>query len=178
MSSNISESPDHTIKLEYIVNGAKIIKIWETLSDKSVLETTFSPDGGILDQRLFDPSISARERADRFVEQEGLEPREGVYEEVLLDKRCPRCGGEIERYSKIAPNSREIPIVPIYVCRSCGAKSYYMTDSYLKHLISRNSSLFSSIDIKAYKENSKEFINEIREHINRIFAARRIFEIK
>lgn len=178
MSSNISEGPDHTIKLEYNANGEKLIKIWETLSNKSILETTFSSEGGILNQRLLKSERSAREYADNFVEHEGLEPREGVYEDIVLGKRCPKCGGEVERYSKTALKSNEIPIMPMYVCRSCGAKSYYMTDSYLEHLISINSSLFSNIDIKAYKENSKDFINEIREHINRIFAARRIFEIR
>ena len=51
-SGNISESPEHSIKLEYELGGEPLQVLWEPKGEGYTLQTTFDKYGGILDQKL------------------------------------------------------------------------------------------------------------------------------
>ena len=176
MESNISESPEHIVKLEYTADGSPTIRTWERAGEGNVLETVLSEDGAILDRHLLKAEKSPKEHAEEFIEVLGLEPRESVYEAVSIQKGCPKCGSSLS--CLIQDEHGGIPVMPVYICGSCKAKSYHLTDKYLDILISRNMKTFSEAELETYTKNPEEFIKEVRANINRMFAAKHIQEIK
>jgi hypothetical protein len=176
MESNISESPKHAVRLEYTSDGSQRIKTWESVKDGDVLETVFSEGGTILDRHLLKAGKTPKEHAEEFVEVAGLEPRENVYEAVSLQKGCPKCGSSVSCI--IEGEQGDIPVMPVYMCDSCKSKSYCLTDQYLILLISRNIKMFSEAELEAYTKNPEEFIKDVKANINRMFAAKHIYEIK
>jgi len=103
-----------------------------------------------------------------------------AYEPVRVDARCKSCKGEIARELdlKRPDEIRNVPIVPIFICRDCGIKFYSMTDDYLRALVSRNEGLFKPDELSEKKRNEREFVNTIQEYIIRIFASKRISRLK
>ena len=173
-TSNISESPEHIVKLEYVYGGKTLVKTWAAQKDENILETTFSAGGKIIDRHLFKKGKGAREHAEEFVEAAGLTPREGVYEPVLLNHACMKCGLRPLSIDESEPAS----VLPLYVCGSCGAKNYLLTKEYAEKLISRNIGMFSETELESYTKNPEEFIKDLMANINRMFAAKHIYEIK
>ncbi len=178
ISSTISNGPNNAIKIEYTKNGLYLIKIWETFSDGKISETTFKNNGSIIDQRLYLAKKSISDHVEFFIRNEKLNPFKTNFQEVKLNRGCPKCSGNIDRYTKDKSYSSDIPIMPMYFCKGCGSKSYYFTIEYLNKLVSSHPEMFSDVDKELYKENSESFIKELKEHINRIFASKHIYEIK
>ena len=176
----MSESPEHSVRLDYAEGSASITLLWEPMPDNCVLETKFSSTGAILDQKLVRLSSSTlKEMVDTFMEQHSLEPRETVFEEPRLEAACPSCGShDIVRYIKAAKGSKSVPVMPMYACRNCGAKSYYLTDEYLKKLVRQNPGLFEGKDLGELDKNEERFIKELREYIARVFASKKILSAR
>ncbi len=180
VSGNISESPDHKIKLEYESKEGFRILLWEPKRESKLLQTVFDGSGAIMDQRLFNAeSINSKALAEAFMSKNGIEPKESVYEPVKLKAQCPSCNGaSLVRYAETISDASKIPVMPIYMCTECGNKSYYMTDAYLKSLINSKQVLFEPKDMEEFKSNEQKFINELKAYIVRIFASKHILSIK
>ncbi|MCL5099600.1 MAG: hypothetical protein M1158_00540 [Candidatus Marsarchaeota archaeon] len=179
MQAAISESPRHSIRLDY-GEHARTTMLWEPINKDYALETTFDAQGAILNQKLVRLNgHTIRDMVSDFIESSGIESRESVYEEVRLGARCPKCGSpELRRSAQSASSPDNVPVMPMYVCQACGAKSYYLTDSYLKELVRHNKALFEPKELEELDGNEERFIKEIREYISRMFASKKILSIK
>lgn len=181
MEASISESPSHSIKLEYSQNGTQVVLLWEQIGEDYLLQTAFDENGGIIDQVLSRLSgRTLRDSVDSFVERNGIEPRESVFEEVKLKKACPKCSKmDLVRVAESTSTASAIPVMPIYICRSCGSKSYYLTDAYLAKLVVKNKELFDPAELEDLSRLGEEaFMKELREYILRVFAAKKISNIR
>lgn len=178
MPAYISEGPDRTAQLKYTEGGSSFTRIWEQLDGKYLLETLFSHDGAVLDQSILQSDKQPMSFAKQFIDGIHTETVEVAYGEVKLDKSCPKCSGSIHRVAKAGMKVTDIPIMPLYMCAECSSKCYYLTEEYLNHLVSRKESLFLDTEIALYKTDTESFINDLKQYINRIFAAKHIYEIK
>ncbi|MEM0154237.1 MAG: hypothetical protein QW814_00160 [Methanothrix sp.] len=179
-SGNISESPEHSIKLEYELGGKLLQALWEPKDGGYTLQTIFDKDGGILDQKLINlQGHDQKEVVEAFMDSNDIEPKESVYEPVALHKECPSCHRRtLVRRSYIEKKPSKIPIMPMYECTNCGSKAYYLTDWYLKKLVVSNKELFEGVDIKEFETDEQKFINELKAYIIRIFASKHVLNIK
>lgn len=145
------------------------------------LITRFKSSGDVLDQTC-DLSKDAKSVLCDYLKGEGALDftNSGAYERVAVDARCGRCKGEIIRGLdlKNPEEIRSVPVVPIFVCKGCGRRFYSMTEAYLTRLAHRQSFLFSADDLKEMKKNEREFINNVREHVIRIFASKKITRLR
>jgi hypothetical protein len=176
----ISNDGKGRVKLEYIQNGNDRILGWNVKGSKA-LETVYDAEGAILLQR---PVKLDKEGVDKRVRDvlkaTGLETAQKTeFIGVMLKKPCPKCSEyALASHTEAFSSSGEAPIMPIYHCTSCKAKSYYLTDQYLEYLVESNRELFSENDISALSSDKAAFLSELREHIIRIFASKRIMCIK
>ncbi len=176
----ISESPTHSIKLEFYSEGIGMVSlVWEPVED-AILQTLFDLNGGVLNQNLVEAGgKSARDFADKFIEANGLEDiRESIYEEVKLNKACPKCGSKNLSKSVTKLKKGNIPIIPTYICNDCNSKSYYLTDTYLKYLIENHKDLFDENELKELNEDRDRLLENMQEYISRIFAMKKVYRIK
>ncbi len=176
----ISVSPQGKIKLEYTIENKVFTILWEPFEKGIVLETEFDFNGGILKQNLIKGDFNGpRDLADRFIEKNNIEDvRESVFEEVKLQKRCPKCNSnKLIRYSTISGRDN-IPIIPTYVCGDCNSKSYYLTDEYLERLIKEHKDLFEDSEIKELDNDEENFKHQIAEYISRVMAIKKVYRIK
>lgn len=179
-SGNISESPEHSIKLEYELGGEPLQVLWEPKGEGYTLQTTFDKYGGILDQKLINiKDHDQKEVVEAFMESNEIEPKESVYEPIKLHKECPSCHhNTLVRHASTEKKPSKIPIMPMYDCSSCGAKAYHLTDRYLKKLIVSNKELFEGMDMKEFEADEQKFINELKAYILRVFASKHVLNIK
>lgn len=101
----------------------------------------------------------------------------GAYRPSEVRARCTSCGnGRIVRDLdlKTANEIDEVPVVPLFSCRSCGKRFYSMSDSYLRRLIEGNLHMFDAADLKEKQNSSDAFIYTVKEYIVRVFAAKKI----
>jgi hypothetical protein len=176
----ISRSKKGKMKAVYEVKGSRRATIFEPMSE-NILQTTFAGDGGILDQRLLRVSKSNIENIfGTFVNELGAaRVLEEDYSDIKLEKNCPKCASSpLVRYIDTLMYPSEVPVMPFYICQACGAKSYYITDSYLSNMISENRDLFSEAELSQMEADQKEFIADVKAHIIRIFASKRIMYVK
>ncbi len=68
----------------------------------------------------------------------------------------------------------EVPVVPIFRCRSCGKRHYSLGREYLRRLVEENQGLFSSEEIAEFRKDEEQFINTLQEYIIRLFASKKI----
>ena len=179
MEAAISESPRHSIRLDY-AERARATMLWEPIGREHALETVFDERGAILDQKLVKLNgHTLHDLVSDFLESAGIEPKESVYEEVRIGARCPSCGSAgLRRAAQSAASPASVPVMPLYTCQNCGAKSYHLTDSYLRELVSHNKGLFEPKELEELNTDEERFIKEIREYIARVFASKKILSIK
>ena len=176
----VSSDGKGRVKLEYMKNGNNRILGWNVKGAKA-LETVYDAEGAILVQR---PVKLDREGIDKRVKEvlkaTGLETAQKTeFIGVTLKKPCPKCNEyALASLADSFPSSEEAPVMPIYHCTNCKARSYYLTDQYLEYLVENNRELFSEQDISALSSGKGAFLSELREHIIRIFASKRIMCIK
>lgn len=104
--------------------------------------------------------------------------KEKPYEELRLKKSCPNCGSDsLIRYTKPV-SGEEMPVVPIYLCKSCNRKSYHLTTAYLEYLIKSNTDLFAQSELLELNKKHEAFVKELEGYILRIFASKKIMRIK
>ncbi len=177
--ATLSRNGAGKVKLEYAHDGQKRTVLWEPLGSGTV-ETIFDGEGAIALQRIFSDKIDKEAQVARFIKAEKIAGvRQGDYSEIRFNKKCPTCGADsLQRLAETISDSSKMPVMPIYVCGSCKGKSYYLTDSYLEHLISNNVDLFEENERKALDSDKGAFVKEIKEYIIRIFASKRIMCIK
>lgn len=168
------------LRLEYNKEDEKRIVLWEP-KGSGVIETVFDSDGAVLRQMLFKKHQDGLEyHVKNFMSLEGVSGKpEKVSESVRLNRGCPSCGSySLARVVDQLTDPALAPIMPIYVCGGCKAKSYYLTDKYLEHLVGNNKELFDEKELKEMQANKAAFMNELKEYIIRIFASKRIIRIK
>jgi predicted RNA-binding Zn-ribbon protein involved in translation (DUF1610 family) len=167
------------VRLDYSANGISVVKLWEA-KGKRILETVFDENGAVLQQQLLNMKDSGLEA---MIEHElrsipAKEVKDRPYEDVKLKKPCPGCGSaSLERCDR-SVSGDELPVVPMYVCKSCGKKSYHLTAKYLEYLISRNKGLFEQDELAKMGDNHGAFVNELEEYILRIFASKKVMRIR
>jgi hypothetical protein len=174
-----SRGPKGEAKFEYLDGEDRKTLVIEPL-EEGVLETVFDNEGGVLNQVavkggndvLFDEIYGMLKRSSSV--------RKVVYNGVMLNKTCPHCSskGVLNRDIEPSVGIKGIPVVPTYVCSSCGGKSYYLTDTHLKSMVSENRERFSENELKELDESEEKFLEELKGYIIRIFASKRIIAIK
>ncbi len=176
----ISVSPKHAIKLQYELGNKEETVLWESIKETHALQTSFNAEGGIIDQKLLKlEQYTIRHLADDFIGREGIDVREGVFEEVKLDKQCPHCGKHaIKRFSQGISEPSAVPVMPMYICMECKGQSYFLTDEYLDVLIKKHKDMFESAELEELSKNEQTFIKEVKEYIIRVFAAKKVLNIK
>jgi hypothetical protein len=169
------------VKLEYLHNGEKRIRLWEKKDADKVLETTFDSEGSILVQVPIKQDGAAIDyRVRQTVKEAGASKVvKTEFTGVRFNKPCPKCGEfGLARYVEAFASNEDIPVMPIYYCKGCKSQSYYLTDAYLNYLIENNSSLFEQQELAELSKDRAAFTNEIREYIIRIFASKKVLCIK
>ncbi|MGC8537875.1 MAG: hypothetical protein ACP5MZ_02725 [Candidatus Micrarchaeia archaeon] len=152
----------------------------ETFEDVriGILETSFDANGEVLDQKLLKKEVGIEEAARSFLRGVSGEIKLAEYAEVEIAKACPKCGSTNVKRDIDALKEGGIPMVPRYVCTDCGAHSYRLTDKYLEKLVYSNRHMFSKEELDALDRDSAAFMKELKEYIIRIFASKKIMEIR
>ena len=149
----------------------------DELKDCSLI-TFFNENGEVLDQRIL-KGKSVEEGLEYYVGP--LKIVESEYKEVEVKAVCPRCGKRSIRRELDLVDTRKlsnVPVVPIYVCTSCGQGFYSLTKEYLKKIVDEHLDLFSAEESSEREKNEDAFINELYEYIIRIFASKKLMRIK
>lgn len=173
-----SRGPRGEARFDYAADGERKTLLIEPIKE-GILETLFDEEGGILKQIAIKGGAQTMES-----EVEGLLKRlvsvgNTTYREVMLKKKCPHCGETgLVRAKDQSAGVSDVPIIPTYVCSSCGGKSYHLTDAHLKSLVSDSKTLFSDTELRELNNSEEEFLKELKEYIIRIFASKRIIAIK
>ena len=171
------------IRLDYSEGESRRAVLWEPM-DGGVVETVFDGDGIVIRQILM-PQKN-REDTDfhliRFINSNGIKDARESNEtltEITLKKQCPGCGNpELKRFTENLTDPKKAPVMPIYVCTSCKAHGYHLSDRYLEYLVDVNNSLFSEKERAEFAKNRSAALSELREYIIRIFASKKIARIR
>ena len=140
---------------------------------KGVLRTSFNADGRVLDRRLL-KQAGARATAAEFAKALKVEVLAAEYCDVEIRKGCPKCDGSLRLHAA----EGDVPIMPVYVCRGCGARSLDLTDEYLSALVRENRALFDSSELEEMERSPETFSSELRDYIIKIYASKHIMKIK
>ncbi|MGD0729239.1 MAG: hypothetical protein ABR981_04140 [Candidatus Micrarchaeaceae archaeon] len=158
-----------------------IIKILEP-RETELLEMVFDMNGFVLLQKL--TKIQNKEDIDLKIKETLHKEKiskisKKEYSEVKITKNCPNCNeSALELYVEAFASNGKVPVVPTYHCKNCKGKSYYLTDSYLEYLVNENKGLFSDAELIELEKDRNAFMNEIKAYIIRIFASKKILNIK
>jgi uncharacterized protein YbbK (DUF523 family) len=175
---------DGNVQLEFSKGKEKRTALWERLGG-AVLESVFNEEGAVLRQELHPDAPAGgmsrtSELLDGFARREGVEVvGEKGFERVTLKKPCPKCGKQdLNRERPSAGGIRGIRVIPVYVCGGCGSKGYHLTDEYLDFMIENNKGLFDGKEMAEMSRDRGAFASELKEYVIRIFASKRISNIK
>ncbi len=178
MKVRLSRSKGGKVKVVHEENGTFSVVLFEPIG-KDTLESRFEQDGSLTNQRLL-KGTNPVGSADKFID--GLGTSERIVEEyvqIKLDKSCPHCASKpLVRYMDTMTYPSEAPVMPLYFCESCKRRSYYLTDAYLRNLVTTNKQLFEPAELAQMDKNEKAFMDELRAYIIRIFASKSIPYIK
>lgn len=176
----MSRAQNGRVKLECTYPDKNISRLWEPRKT-FVLETTFDAEGRILLQKLLTPSEeSIKDRIDESTIEFNIKKLGNTeFTEIKIKKACPKCGGDtLSRFAEAYASKNDVPVMPLYHCKACGAKSYCMTDEYLNYLIENNVNLFSENEASELAKDKAAFVAEMREYIIRMFASQKVMCIK
>ncbi|MGC8628624.1 MAG: hypothetical protein ACP5T4_00195 [Candidatus Micrarchaeia archaeon] len=179
MSVKAYESNDRRIRTEpYPKSGLLVFSIAEP-TKLGILLTEFSQEGEVIRQE-YRKSSNALQELSTFVGNELELYYSTAYEPVKVAAKCKKCGGEIARELDLkAPGEiQDVPIVPMYVCRSCKAKYYSLSDSLLSSLVHSREDLFEKDELAELHADEEAFIERLQEIILRIFASKRILRLE
>ena len=138
-----------------------------------VLKTVFDSDGAILSRKPLPPETDILKESDDIASNFGDFVTRTEYSDVKLERSCPSCSA-----FSLQEQDGPVPIVPVYVCRSCGSKSFLLTDEYLSQLVGENLTAFNDGERSELSKDPSAFSAELKEYIIRIFASKRIIAIK
>jgi transposase-like protein len=175
----ISKDNKGRTKLEYTQADEKRFLLWEKRSGK-LLETLFDQNGAILIQRLTALNEDLiNKKISEISKMTNSSVAEASFSEIKFNKPCPKCNADsLERYVDAFASKGDVPVMPLYYCKSCKSKSYYLTDSYLEYLIENNKSLLSESELSELGNNGNAFVSEVREYIIRMFASQKVICIR
>ena len=179
----VSLGPNGEIKLLHKRAGSDHVMLWESMAD-GVVETKFSSIGEVVYRKAekYPEGKGATHFLKEYADKEKIALKtEPVFSEVVLDKPCPTCGTRavmIDYRQRRLKSVNDVPVMPIYTCGTCNTRSYHLTDSYLEYLVYNNASLFSGVESQEMSSDRDKFLHELREYIIRIFASKRIVQIK
>ncbi len=174
----LSKSKSGKLKLDYFDGANRTVVTWEPVKG-GIIETFYDDIGAVTRQSLLEHE-HAIDAASLFMKEKAITAEEDSnYTDVQLKKPCPQCGKELlKRVAGEAALPHQAPIMPIYVCKGCATKSYYLSDDYLEYLISNNNDKFSEQEKKEMADNRVTFRNELKEYIIRIFASKHFMRIR
>jgi hypothetical protein len=176
-SPELARKGNGDIRVDYSVNGAGRIRVWEP-RPTFTLETTFRHDGAILLQISIAPDKTDERIRETLAECGAAAPVEAPYKEVNFDRACPWCSKhELVRVAHAYRSSGEVPVMPLYHCKGCRGRSYYITDEYLTHLIASNPGMFEGSDMQRFLDDRDAFVAEIKAYIISSFASKRVKRI-
>ena len=164
----------------YAIGGSDVFTVSEKTS-AGVLLTDFNVHGEVISQRYLKKSDAVEELRQHV--PEGYEVSVaawGAYAPVMLDVECSSCSRRtvVRELDLVEPSLiTNIPVVPIFVCRSCNKKYYSMTRSYLTSLVDSNPDLFEKEELAMREKDEEKFIDTLNEYIIRIFASKNIKRI-
>jgi hypothetical protein len=177
-SLELAKKANGDVRLDYFLGKDKRMRVWERIG-AATLETTFREDGAVLMQGIVESPKVEERIADTIVEAGGGIPVIVDYTGVVLDKACPWCQKKaLVRFTEAYRSRAEVPVVPLYHCRECRGKSYYLTDEYLTHLISSNPEMFDGADVERFKSDGKAFLSEMKAYIISSFASKKVKRIE
>ena len=155
------------------------MKQWEE-KGKRILETVFDGEGAVLQQKLLELDSKGLEaQIEREIRSAAVpEVKSKPYEEAKLKKPCPNCGSSSLERCNQSVSGGDLPVVPIYLCKSCNKRSYHLTGKYLEYLITMNKGLFAQNELAEMGSRHDAFVNELEGYILRIFASKKISRIK
>ena len=102
-----------------------------------------------------------------------------TYEHVKAEAVCRSCGkSEIEREldQQKTEEMAEVPVVPIFVCRSCGSKFCSVGEEYIKNLVSKYGRYIAMG--KEEKVEDAMFVRKVQDNIIRSFASKNISRLE
>ncbi len=170
----MSRGEDGIVRVDHEAEGALISETFEAAAG-GVLHSSFNSNGELLDQRLLRGAANADKRAEDFVSGLRSEALPTDYSAIRLQKRCSKCGApQLERDTSGLDS--DVRVVPVYVCGSCKARHFHLGDAYLSKLVKSNKALFSESEVAAFEKEPEIFMEELKEHIIRIFASKRIMK--
>ncbi len=178
-SGTVGISTDGRVQLEFFSKSGRKTVQWERVG-LSIIESVFNEEGGIIRQKRFrgpqgKSGRSIQELLNQFIMEERIAVTgEKEFEEIKLKKPCPSCG----RNEVMKRDTAAISVLPIYSCAACAAKGYHLTDDYLQYLIDNSTMLFCDEELSEMRNGKTSFASEIKEHVIRIFASKRILCIR
>ncbi len=151
-------------------------------TQKGTLITEFAMTGEVLDQVLSDTKEAEQALAKHLTGNATLHVTEAPdYSAISVNAACSECGlTRIGReFDARAPESiGEIPVVPIFVCGSCGARYYQLGDTYLRRIVARKTELFDKAELAEMEKNEGTFVGVLQENIIRIFASKKVKRLR
>jgi len=150
---------------------------------EGTLVTEFRSNGEVLDQVCVngrDARTALGEYLKGIGSLEVLSKAGSKYEPIGVNAPCPKCNGEIARELDLkAPRDIAfVPVVPMFVCRSCKSRYYLLGDDYLKRLIHAKVGLFEKDEALEREKDEGLFLKTMHEYVIRIFASKRISRLK
>ena len=167
---------------EYFKCGKRMFAIAEQ-TEKGSLITEFNLSNEVANQVYLEGG-NAQADVIGYLDISGSSVRvdgAGKYSGVSIDARCSGCGaGSLFReLDGLLPSEiKDIPVVPIFMCKECKKKHYMLTDSYLAELVKNNDALFEKSERDEISSNLDSSINMLQEYIIRIFASKKISRIE
>ena len=180
MKISAYRSPEERVRTDNYGEGGGSFCIAERLIS-GTLVTEFKATGEVVNQAYSKKKETDSALAEYFGPDASIEFFDRPsYEPVKVMASCTKCGTETIDRDLDRRDTRtvsKVPVVPIYVCRTCKTRFYSLTDAYLKRLVESNVSLFDEGEIKEREKNEMEFVHELHEYIIRIFASKRIHKL-
>jgi len=173
------ESPDKRLRTEfYSLNGEKRFSLAEK-TKIGILLTEFNSEGEVLRQE-YRKSEKEEEELSSFIGSKIEVEKVDEYTPVEVSAKCSKCGGEIAReldFENLG-EVEDVPVVPIYFCKSCKTKYYSLPDSFLSSIVHARPDLFEPDEIEEMKADEKAFIDKLQQIVIRIFASKKIFRLQ
>ncbi|MEM3208765.1 MAG: hypothetical protein QXE33_02510 [Candidatus Micrarchaeaceae archaeon] len=162
--------------------GGECFAVSEKIGD-GILVSEFSKNGVLMDQ-IYTKGNEPFSVLSEYIAVAGerLElDNSGRYEQVVLDAECPLCKSRslVREYDSVGLDEiKSAKVVPIFVCRNCKGRFYSISEHYIEKLVSEHIELFDEGELNDYYSNREAFIGELKEYIIRIFASKKIINIK
>ncbi len=148
---------------------------------KGTLITELTGDGEVLEQVLSEINDAERALSKHLTGYELSVTEVKEYERVGVNAACDACGSRSiarELDDRVPEGVDNVPVVPIFVCGSCGAKYYQLGDTYLRRMVARKSGLFDKAELAELEENEAAFVDALQENVIRIFASKKIKRLR